>query len=130
MEGRGEENRRGEERGGEQRRRGVHGEERGEIMHKRQTNKLTLDTKGKKITKKFQIIKKRSFSTRFSINVFYSSISLSFPQRRGLCSARKMCCSSLHSCLLFVFLTPPADASLFFSHSSSHEFDLDCTEYC
>lgn len=66
MEGRGKESRRGEERGGEQRRRGVHGEERGEIMHKRQTNKLTLDTKGKKkITKKSQIIKKVFFRSFF-----------------------------------------------------------------
>lgn len=48
-----------------------------------------LIQKGKKSQKNPDYLKKRSFSTRFSINVFYSSISLSFPQLRGLCSARK-----------------------------------------
>lgn len=75
--------------------------------------------------------KKGSFSPRFSINVFYSPISLSFPLHRCLCSARgknvfpfssALCIScTAHWCLFFFFS---------FKYSSGHEYDLDCGEYC
>lgn len=82
-----------------------------EILYKRRTNTLTLDTKGK-VTKKMQDYKKRSFSSRFSINVFYSPISLSFPLHRCLCSARGRNVFPFSSALVFHVL--PTDVFVFF----------------
>lgn len=85
-------------------------------MHKRQTNKLTLDTKGgKKITKKFQIIKKGSFFPLvFPLMRFILQSASLFLSAVVFVRLEKMCCPSLHSCLLSAFLTPPADVSFFF----------------